>query len=135
MTESKFRSDVLNPCPKCGKRFDFNGCMTFMDLFLQEDHGGLCPACGSQVVITVEDGRQPEEWVRAQTLSEIRTVLIKDLYLSVRAICSLEHLAIANVGQLLDRSQATIPEKLGLADSVVGELRRLLASKGLSLPA
>jgi endogenous inhibitor of DNA gyrase (YacG/DUF329 family) len=132
--ETEFRTDVLNPCPTCGKRFDIGGCMTYMDLFLEAAHGGKCPACGTKVVITVEDGRQPDVWDRAQTLSQIRTVPIRDLYLSVRTLNSLEQLQIANVGQLLDSSESKIRQGLVISDSVIGELRRLLAKKGLLLP-
>jgi rRNA maturation protein Nop10 len=133
MSEPRFRNDVLNPCPTCGKRFDIGGCMTFVDYFLEKSHGGKCPDCGTQVVIRVPERFQPEVWERAKSLPEIRAVVIEDLYLSVRTKRSLEQVGITTVGDLLDSTEARIRDGVSVSDSVIAEIERLLASKRLSL--
>jgi hypothetical protein len=133
MSESRIRTDVLNPCPTCGKRFDVGGCMTFADYFLEKLNGGKCPACGTQVVIQVPECFQPEVWERATTLPAIRAVSIEELDLSVRTKRSLEQVGITTVGDLLDSTEARIREGVRVSDSVIAEIERLLASKGLSL--
>ena len=133
MSESQFRTQVLNPCPMCGKRFDCNGCMTFVDEFLDKAHAGNCPECGTHVVIRVPYRFQTEAWEKATTLLEIRSFIIEELDLSVRTKRSLEQLGITTIGQLLESSEQTIREKLVVSDSVVEEIHRLLASKSLSM--
>jgi len=133
MSELRFRNDVLNPCPTCGKRFDLNGCMTFVGDFLEKLHSGKCPACGTQVVIRVSDPFQPEIWEQATTLPEIRTIAMEKLDLSVRTRISLRKLNITTIGDLLDSSEATFQQGLAVPDSVIDEIRRLLATKGLSI--
>ena len=133
MNEPRFRNGVLNPCPTCGTRFDFNGCMTFVDYFLEKLSGGKCPDCGTQVVIRVAESFRPELWERATTESEIRSVVIEQLDLSVRTRRSLEQAGIATVGELLDSTEAQIRRGLAVSDSVIAEIERLLATKGLSL--
>ena len=134
MSEPRFRNDVLNPCPTCGKRFDTGGCMTFVDFFLEELHGGNCPACGTKVVIRVLEPFQPEKWEEATTLPEIRAIRIDELDLSVRTRNSLATLEIETVGNLLDSTEARIRQRFSVSDSVITEVRQLLASKGLSIP-
>jgi DNA-directed RNA polymerase alpha subunit len=112
--------------------FDVGGCMTFVDHFLEKGHGGKCPTCGTQVVIRVPEQFQPEVWERATTLSEIRAVVTDNLDLSIRTRRSLEQLGIVTVGDLLDSTEAQIRQELAVGDSVIAELSRLLASKGLS---
>jgi DNA-directed RNA polymerase alpha subunit len=135
MSTVRFRNEVLNPCPTCGKQFDIGGCMTFMDLFLQEAHAGKCPNCGTQVVIQVEERYQPEIWEKAESLSQIRSIAIADLWLSVRTSRSLEQIGIATIGQLLDSTEAEIRQGLLVSNSVIDEIRRLLSTKGLSMKA
>lgn len=108
--------------------------MTFVDGFLEALNGGKCPACGTQVVIKVEDKFQPELWENATTLPEIQAVAINDLDLSVRTRCSLEQVGITTVGQLLNSTEAHIRTGLVISDSVIDEIRQLLSSKGLSIP-
>jgi DNA-directed RNA polymerase alpha subunit len=107
--------------------------MTFVDSFLQELHGGKCPSCGTQVVVQVEDRRQPEAWEVAETLPEIRAVAIEDLYLSVRAKRSLEQAGVTTIGELLDFTEAKIRQSVVFGESVVKEVRELLARKGLAM--
>ena len=133
MNESRIRTDVLNPCPSCGKQFDVGCCMTFVDYFLEKLHGGKCPTCGTQVVVRVPERFHPELWERATTLAEIRAVVIEELDLSVRTRRSLEQVGITTVGDLLDSTEARIRQGPPVADSVIAEINRLLASKGLSL--
>jgi hypothetical protein len=132
-SESRMRTDVLNPCSKCGERFDVGGCMTFVDYFLEALHGGKCPDCWTQVVIQVLARLQPELWERATTLPEIRAVVIEELDLSVRTRRSLEQIGITTVGDLLNSTEARIRQAVPVSDPVIAEIERLLASKGLSL--
>jgi DNA-directed RNA polymerase subunit RPC12/RpoP len=134
MSEPRFRNDVLNPCPTCGKRFDTGGCMTFVDSFLEELHGGNCPACGTKVVVRVPEQFQPEKWDEATTLPEIRAIRIDELELSVRTRNSLAALEIETVGDLLNLTEARIRQRFAVSDSVIAEVRQLLASKGLAVP-
>lgn len=134
MSMLRFRNEVLNPCPACGKRFDIGGCMTFVDLFLQKVHSGKCPDCGTQVVMQVEERFQPQLWEKTTNLSELRQIAINYLTLSVRTSHSLEQVEILTIGQLLDSTEAKIRQCLAVSDSVIDEIRRLLASKGLSIP-
>jgi rRNA maturation protein Nop10 len=133
MNEPRLRNEVRNPCPTCGKRFDVRGCMTFVDYFLEQLSGGKCPDCGTQVVFQVPERFQPELWEQATTDTEIRAILIEELGLSVRTTRSLEQVGITTVGELLDSTEARIREGLTVSDSVIAEIGRLLASKGLSL--
>ena len=133
MSEPRLRNDVLNPCPTCGKRFDVGGCMTFVDYFLEKLNGGKCPACGTQVVFQVPERFQPELWERATTESEIHAIAIEELDLSVRTKRSLEEVGITTVGELFDSTEAQIRQGVTVSDSVIAEVERLLASKGLSL--
>jgi hypothetical protein len=132
MSMSLTRTEVLNPCPTCGKRFDVGGCMTFVDQFLTELHGGKCPDCGTQVVKQVEGGWQPEVWERATGLADIRAVRIDALDLSVRTKNSLEQLGIVSIGDLLDCGAGRIRRGLAVAEPVLREVRQLLAEKSLS---
>lgn len=133
MNEPRLRNDVVNPCPTCGKRFDIGGCMTFVDYFLDKLNGGKCPRCGTQVVFQVPERFQPELWERARTETEIRAIAIEELDLSVRTKRSLEKVGINTVGELLDSTEAQIRRGLAVSDSVIAEVKRLLASKDLSL--
>jgi endogenous inhibitor of DNA gyrase (YacG/DUF329 family) len=133
MDQPRLRNDVLNPCPTCGKRFDVGDCMTFVDYFLEQLHGGKCPDCGTQVVFQVPERFQPWLWEQATTESEIRAIVIDELDLSVRTRRSLEQVGITTVGELLDSTEARIRQGLTVSDSVIAEIERLLASKGLSL--
>jgi endogenous inhibitor of DNA gyrase (YacG/DUF329 family) len=133
MSASRLRTEVLNPCPTCGKHFDVGGCMTFVDYFLETLHGGKCPACGTQVVIRVQERFRPEVWESATTLPEIRAVVIDNLDLSVRTRRSLEQLGLVTIGDVLDTTEARIRQGLPVADPVIAEIRRLLATKGLAV--
>jgi predicted RNA-binding Zn-ribbon protein involved in translation (DUF1610 family) len=132
MSEPQFRNEVANPCPTCGKRFDFNGCMTFVDEFLERATGGKCPNCGTLAVTRVPDRVQPDVWVNATALDDIR---IRSLWLSVRTMNVLEHVGIATVGDLLDSTEERIQSGPKFGDSVLREVRALLTSKGLALRA
>src|SRR5262249_7498028 len=116
-----------------GQRFDVLGCMTFVDRSLEKLDGGKCPACGTQVVIQAPASFQPEVWEGATTLTAIRAVLIEELDLSVRTKRSLRQVGMTTVGDLLDSTEARIRRGLSVSDSVIAEIERLLAGKGLSL--
>jgi hypothetical protein len=133
MSTSRTRTEVLNPCLTCGKRFDIGGCMTFVDHFLTELNGGKCDGCGTQVVKQVEGGWQPEVWERATSLADIRAVLIDALDLSVRTKNSLAQLGVVSVGDLLDFGAGRIRRELAVAEPVLREVRELLAEKSLPL--
>ena len=107
--------------------------MTFVDYFLEKLNGGKCPDCGTQVVFEVPERIQPELWERATTASEIRAIVIEELGLSVRTTRLLEQVGITTVGELLDSTEARIRQGVTVSDSVIAEVGRLLASKGLSL--
>jgi DNA-directed RNA polymerase alpha subunit len=133
MNPAPYRNEVLNPCPGCGKRFDVNGCMTFVDSFLETWSGGKCPACGTPVVLRVQDRSQPEARESATTLAEIRAFALDDLWLSVRTRRVLEEAGVTTVGQLLDSTESAIRHSPLAGNSVIAEIQRLLSGKGLSI--
>ena len=109
--------DVINPCPTCGKRFDFpiTGCMTMVEEWLTNSTGGKCPGCGTLVVVDELPPREayvcPLE--RAETDAQRRAVPIVDLPLSVRCRLLVHRLSVANLGELLAKPQDAVRESLG----------------------
>ena len=133
MSQPRFRNEVLNPCPTCGARFDFNGCMTFVDYLLEKTSGGKCPKCGTQLVYQVLDRFQPEVWDNATTLSEIRNLKIDQLDLSVKTRNLLAKVGVTTVGELLVCTEAQLRSETNVSDRIIAEIEQLLADKGLKL--
>lgn len=131
-------SDVLDPCPTCGKRFDFplTGCMTMVEEFLTKTHRGKCPECGTQIVVddpTTEfrTGSCIATW-DAKSILEIQVV---DLKVSVRCRLHLYQAGIRTVGDLLQLTTAEIaarsselPRSVDEISQLQSNIRRTLAS-------
>jgi hypothetical protein len=126
---------IVNPCPGCGKRFDFplTGCFT-MDLALLRKHSGNCPACGTKVLDEVE---YPDPWDAIGDHTGITEVGIDKFYsvLSVRARNAIERrMGIRTVGDLLKYSASDIMSVGKVDQETVNELiETILKPKGLSL--
>ena len=133
MRQFETRTEVLNPCPSCGSTFDCNGCMTFVDHFLQQSTNGKCPTCGTQVLVETKYYFHGEAWANEldpKLYSEFR---IAELGLSVRATNSLDQMRVITVGDLLKITEAQIRSQFKIADPIVLEVTRFLSSKQLSL--
>jgi DNA-directed RNA polymerase alpha subunit len=127
---------VLNPCPKCGKRFDFpvTGCITFVDTFLLAHNEGRCPECGTQVVVDErqEHGGHPADSLSAAKANEeIRGVKIVDLDLSVRCRLALTRIGIDNLGALLQLTKDDLSKQLEQLPLCIDEIEEFLVGKGL----
>lgn len=103
---------VLNPCPSCGKRFDFpvTGCMTFVAESLIAGSSGKCPVCGTLVVT---DSPPPEfvpldAMTSAKNTTERLAVLIVNLPLSVRCRNKMHKLGAETLGEFLQIPAAAI---------------------------
>ncbi len=123
-------SRILNPCPMCGKRFDFplTGCMTFVDQLLKASDG-KCPDCGTQVVL--DDQPEPSAWELAD---DFRDFPLAELDLSVRTRVAIDKMQIHFVGELLKLSKAQITASGGnYAVRAIDELNELLQIKGVTI--
>lgn len=128
--------EVLNPCPKCGKRFDFplTGCMTFVDEFLMASTGGKCPECGTQVVLDrpVEfRRRQVNMLLAAKSPAEAEAVQLVDLDLPVRCRLLLMRMGIETFGDLVQHAKETfLSPRLESGISCLEEVLKLLEGRG-----
>jgi DNA-directed RNA polymerase alpha subunit len=133
MSQKRVETDVLNPCPKCGKTFDVGGCMTFVADYLQHASNGKCPICGTLVVVQVERYIYSEEWAEENDQAKLLEFRIEDLGLSVRTTNSLAQMNVLTIGQLLEVRADDIRKAFKVPEPVIIEIAKLLAGKGLSL--
>jgi DNA-directed RNA polymerase subunit RPC12/RpoP len=131
-------SQVINPCPMCGKRFGFplTGCMTFVAESLIANSDGKCPACGTTVVVdqppsVTEPLHPPDALAAAQTETERRNVKIADLPLSVRCRLQIHRMDIHSLGELLQRPKDTVRRHLAGSPNYFDQLQALLDQHGL----
>jgi hypothetical protein len=132
-------NSVLNPCPTCGKRFDFplTQCMTMVDEFLLASTGGKCPQCGTPVVIA--GSPSPGEKLlallaQAQSEEEINQINVAELELSVRSHLALSRAGLYTLGDLLQLTQPQLAERLSAHSGQIAEIEQLLAEGGLRDP-
>ena len=128
-------SHVINPCPTCGKRFDFQltGCMSFVDEWLTTSTGGICPACGTIVVVA----EPPPNHViqspldRAQTSAEKRAVPVVDWPLSIRCRAWVNKMGIKTIGDLLDQDPEKLRLQLAGSPGYFEQIEEMLSDHGL----
>lgn len=126
--------DVLNPCPTCGRRFDFwmTGCMTFVAEGLQASTGGNCPACGTQVVVE----KEPSRWrSRLYAFEEACGFDLSELEFSVRCRLVFDRRGITKVNQLIGLSMPDLLEVFNGSEARAAEVVEQLALQGLTLAA
>jgi hypothetical protein len=128
-------SHVLNPCPHCGRRFDFpvTGCMTFVAESLIANSGGRCPNCGTMVVF---DGLPPHmsvvgPLVAAETPEEKLKVNVVDLPLPVRCRAKIYKLNVETLGDLLCLSKNIVRSHLADSPNCFPEIEEMLNEHGL----
>ena len=129
---------VLNPCPSCGKRSDFplTGCLSFVAESLISASNGMCPECGTRVVI---DSPPPESDAvavnpldAAKTVEEKLAVPIVDLPLSVRCRLKMSTLEAGTLGEFLQVPASDIRKHFEDDRSSIDQIAELLNQHGVS---
>ncbi|WP_145052718.1 hypothetical protein [Lignipirellula cremea] len=128
-------SHVLNPCPQCGRRFDFplTGCMTFVAESLIANSNGKCPECGTPVVVDqpLPTAEHVDSLAAAQTDSEKRDVKIVDLPLSIRCRLQIHKMNIETLGGLLQISKDAVRQQLAESPTYIDDIQSMLDEHGL----
>ncbi len=128
--------EVLNPCPTCGRRFDFQltGCTTFVVEGLLAHSKGNCPDCGTLVVVESSGPvLRSDPLSLSGTLSEKLAVLVIDLPLSVRCRNTLNKLGIKTVANLLSRPYEEIRDSFADCPQRLDELNEMCLAHDLHL--
>lgn len=130
---------ALNPCPQCGRRFDFplTGCMTYVAEWLTANSHGKCPDCGTTVVVDqpqpVSESLNPIAAARTQT--EKLNVKVVDLPLSVGCRNKIQKMNLITLGELLQFPKESIRQGLADSPNCFEQIESLLDEHGMEWPS
>lgn len=135
---------VDNPCPTCGRRFDFplTGCMTYVAQFLLAGSNGNCPDCGTRVVGTGKgsDGSKGigdvDGWIDPLSIAaselEKRRVRIVDIPVSVRCRNTLHKAGMETVDDLLNQPLESVRDLFIGSPGTFAEIEAMVQEHGMA---